>query len=308
MTSVVTALVRKLLQALPVPVLLLIPALLVLLLQPARLMAADAPDQAARPGAPAQRIIALAPHIVELLFAIGAGDRIIGTTSYADYPEQAKTIPQVGSYAGLQVEKILQLKPDLVIAWRTGNPPADLARLHKYGIPVVYSEMRNLDDVASELLLFGELTGQQATAATLAADYRQQLQQLRQQYQQRTPVRVFYELWSRPLTTVAANAWPQQQLAVCGAENPFADSLEDYPQVSLEQVVATNPQAIIQPDKHGQQSADSIDWQRWPQLGAVQHQAILHPDADKVHRMTPRTLPELALLCEQIDRVRQDFP
>jgi vitamin B12 transport system substrate-binding protein len=250
------------------------------------------------------KLIALAPHIVEQLYAIGAGEQIIGTTGYADYPEAARAIPVVGSYAGLQIEKIVQMQPDLVIAWKTGNPAADLARLQKYQMPIVYSDIRSLDDVAAELRQFGELTGRQTEAEQQAQAYEKELSRLRQRYSGKTPVRVFYELWSRPLTTVAGNAWPQQQLELCGAENPFADSLDDYPHVGLEQVLVSQPQAIVQPSKHSQDSPDAINWQKWPLIPAVKNQAIFHPDADKVHRMTARTLPEIDALCQQIDGVR----
>ena len=250
------------------------------------------------------KIIALAPHIVEQLYAIGAGDQVIGTTAYSDYPEAAKSIPVVGSYAGLQVEKILQMQPDLVIAWKTGNPVSDLERLKKYQLPVVYSDIRTLDDVAAELRQFGELTGRQTAAEYQARAYEQALSTLRNRYAGKQPVKVFYELWSRPLTTVAGSAWPQQQLELCGAENPFADSIDDYPHVGLEQVLVSQPQVVIQPSKHSQNSPDAINWQQWPSIPAVKNNAIFHPDADKVHRMTARTLPEIEKLCQQIDGIR----
>lgn len=258
-------------------------------------------DQAARQQ---QRIIALAPHIVEQLYAIGAGDQIIGTTAYSDYPEAAKQIPGVGSYAGLQIEKILQMQPDLIIAWKTGNPVADLQRLAHYGLNVVYSDLKRLEDVARELRTFGELTGRQAVAEAHALAYEQRLSTLRQTYADKTPLTAFYELWSQPLTTVAGHAWPQQQIELCGVHNPFEDALDDYPHVGLEQVLVTNPQIIIQPSKHSQDSPDAVNWEKWPSLPAVQHSAIFHPDADKVHRMTSRTLDEVEVLCQQIDDVR----
>ena len=250
------------------------------------------------------KIVALAPHIVEQLYAIGAGEQVIGTTAYSDYPKAAKAIPVVGSYAGLQVEKILQMQPDLVIAWKTGNPVSDLERLKKYQLPVVYSDIRTLDDVAAELRQFGELTGRQAVAEQQAQTYEKALSVLRSRYANKPPVKVFYELWSRPLTTVAGNAWPQQQLELCGGHNPFSDSVDDYPHVGLEQVLVSQPEAIVQPSKHSQNSPDAINWQQWPSIPAVKHNAIFHPDADKVHRMTARTLPEIERLCQQIDRVR----
>ncbi len=261
-------------------------------------------DQAARQQ---QRIIALAPHIVEQLYAIGAGDQIIGTTAYADYPEAAKQIPGVGSYAGLQIEKIIQMQPDVIIAWKTGNPVEDLQRLEQYQLKVVYSDLTRLEDVARELRTFGKLTGRQAAAESQAVAYEQRLGALRQTYADKAPLTAFYELWSQPLTTVAGTAWPQQQIELCGVHNPFQDAIDDYPHVGLEQVLVTNPQVIIQPSKHSQDSPDAVEWEKWPSLPAVQHSAIFHPDADKVHRMTSRTLDEVEVLCQQIDDARQRY-
>ncbi|MEK9711790.1 MAG: cobalamin-binding protein [Thalassolituus sp.] len=253
-----------------------------------------------------QRIVALAPHIVELLYSIGAGEQIIATTDYADFPPEAEKIPRAGSYAGLQVEKIIALKPDLILAWKSGNPEADLQRLEKYGQPVVYSDIVTLEDVAVELRRLGKLTGHSEKADDLATSYESELAHLRETYSNAEPVTVFYELWSHPLTTVAANAWPQQQLKLCGAENPFKDQPQDYPHISLEQVITQNPEVIIQPDHNGKTDINGIDWQRWAQLTAVKEGQIIHPDADKAHRMTLRALEATKALCEAIDQARQN--
>jgi len=252
-----------------------------------------------------QRIVALAPHIVELLFSIGAGKQIIATTDYADFPPEAEDIPRAGSYAGLQVEKIIALKPDLILAWKSGNPEADLQRLEKYGQLVVYSDIVTLEDVAIELRQLGGLTGHSEKAEALADAYESDLAHLRETYSNAAPVTVFYELWSHPLTTVAANAWPQQQLVLCGADNPFKDQPQDYPHISLERVITQNPDVIIQPDHNGKTDINGIEWQRWPQLTAIKENQIIHPDADKAHRMTLRALDATRELCAAIDKVRQ---
>ncbi|WP_221794976.1 cobalamin-binding protein [Oceanobacter mangrovi] len=251
------------------------------------------------------KIVALAPHIVELLYSIGAGNQIIATTEYSDFPEAANQIPRVGSYAGLQVEKILQMQPDLVIGWKTGNPEADLQRLAKFGVKVVYSDVEKLVDVARELRFFGQLTGREQQAGLRAGAYETRLGRLQLQYQLKSTVRVFYELWSRPLTTVAGNAWPQQQLHLCGGANPFAKLDRDYPQISLEQVILSDPELIIQPNHNGRDNTDAINWQHWPQLRAVANHHILKQNADQTHRMTERVLPAIQQLCETIDQVRQ---
>ncbi len=273
------------------------------------LLASSAPSLAELPSktqesVPAKRVIALAPHIVEMLFEVGAGDTIIGTTEHSDYPNAALSIPRIGNYARLNIEQVLAADPDLIIAWKTGNPSDDLARLEQLGLTIVYSQPDTLEDVAKELRYFGEITGHQQQAEQQAQLFLTRLTKIRAQYQDKSPISVFYELWPRPLTTVANLAWPQQQLDVCHASNPFVKSATDYPQINVEQVVVKAPQIIIQPSSHGMNSPDKVNWQQWPEIPAVKHNAFLIPDADKLHRMTSRSLDELALLCEKIDQFR----
>ena len=254
-----------------------------------------------------KRIIALAPHLVESLYAIGAGDQIIATTAHADYPAAAKNIMVVGNYARLQIEKIIQLKPDVVIAWTTGNPTVDLARLEKYQIKVIYSNPETLEDVAAELRLLGEITGRTEPASKLAEQYLTSLADIKQRYASQENIKVFYELWSRPIRTVAQKAWPQQQITLCGGVNPFADAKDDYPSVGLEQVLITLPQVVIQPSKSTSGDPDNLNWQQWPHVPAAKNGFVFHPNADKLHRMTTRVLEELVVLCEQIDTARQFY-
>ncbi len=118
---------------------------------------------------------------------------------------------------------------------------------------------------------------------------------------------MFYELWSRPLRTVANKAWPQQQIELCGASNPFADAHDDYPSVGLEQVLVTLPQVVIQPSQRSADSPNGLNWPQWQHIPAVKNNFIFHPNADKAHRMTIRMLDEVVVLCEQIDAARQFY-
>ena len=258
-------------------------------------------------GKKATRIIALAPHIVENLFTIGAGHLIVGTTDFSDYPEQAKQIPVIGNYATLSVEKILSLKPDLVIAWRTGNPPADLEKLKKYGIKVVYSHPVELTDVANELLWLGELTGHQAKATQQANQFKQRLTSLQSTYRGLQAMDVFYELWPQPLTTVAKQSWLQKQLDVCSANNPFVDSETDYPQVNLEQVVLSQPQVIIRPSSVANNANFANHWRQWTTIPAVQKNRFIITNADRSHRTSVRVLDEINVLCKQLDSYRKQL-
>lgn len=253
------------------------------------------------------RIVALAPHIVESLYEIGAGNMIIATSEHSDYPEEAKAIPRVGNYARLQIERIVQLAPDVIIAWRTGNPQDDLERLKSYGFKVVYSNPTTLASVADELMMLGQLTGKSTVANKIARDYLQRLNSLKSNYSQALPITGFYEMWARPLRTVANKAWLQQQLAICGVQNPFEQLSEDYPLVGLEQVLASKPQIVLQPTPHSPQNTDALNWQQWPEIPASKHGFIFHPDADKTHRMTIRMLDEVETMCKQVDTARNFY-
>lgn len=254
-----------------------------------------------------QRIITLAPHIIEMLFNLGVGNKVIATTEHSDYPEAANHVPRIGNYARLKLEKILAYEPDLIIAWRTGNPIDDLERLEKLGLNVVYSDPRNLDDVAKELRLLGKLTGSQERAEILAKRYESDLEKLRTTFANKAPISVFYELWPNPLTTISKNAWPQQHLNVCGATNSFSNSIVDYPQIGLEQVVIARPELIIQPISKGEKTPDAVNWFKFNEIPASIHKQIIFPNSDKLHRMTSRLLEELEELCVRIDNSRQYY-
>jgi vitamin B12 transport system substrate-binding protein len=250
-------------------------------------------------------IIALSPHIVEILYDIGAGEQIIGTTAFADYPEQAKDIPIIGNYLRLQLEKVIALQPDIIIAWKSGNPSDDLARLKQLGFNIIYSEPKNFDDIAKEMREFGLLTGHTEQAERQAQKLLSELSLIKEQNRGKAPITVFYELWSRPLTTVAKGSWPQQFLNICQASNPFEEVAIPYPQVNIEKVLQAPIQLIIQPLSINQSDRTGFNWHEWPIIPAVKNKQITQPDADAMHRMTMRSLNALKLLCADIDNTRE---
>ena len=191
------------------------------------------------------RIIALAPHIVEMLFDIGAGEQIIAATDYSDYPEAANAIPRIGSGLGIQIERVIELQPDLVIAWQGGNPNEDIARIKQLGFKVVYSKPLTFDDVANELRYFGQLSGHTEQGNKVADKFLAALAAIKKQYQPKTPLLGFYEAWSRPLTTIGSGSWPQQFMKVCGVTNPFKNAEAKYPQVNIEEILQHDFKVII---------------------------------------------------------------
>lgn len=252
-----------------------------------------------------QRIVALAPHIVEMLFEIGAGDKIIGTVDYADYPKAALDIERVGGYYGLQIERVLALKPDLVLAWKSGNKMADLEQLERLGLNVAYSEPGKIEDVARELKKFGVLVGEQENAELSASRYQKRLASLKSRYQGQKKLKVFYQLWPEPMMTINKNTWIHQVIETCAGDNVFANNSTDYPQIGVENVLVTMPEIIILPDERSDKEVPVIDWKKWQQIPAVKHDRFISVNADLLHRFSPRMLNGVENLCSDIDNFRQ---
>ncbi|MCF6194646.1 MAG: cobalamin-binding protein [Kangiellaceae bacterium] len=271
------------------------------------LNAADKEIESANSLLPAKRIVALSPHSVEMLFAIGAENRIIGTVEYADYPEAAKSIPRIGSYHGIQIENLLALKPDLVIGWKGGNKSSDLSKLKSLGLNIVYSQPKTINDINSELLELGRLTGLTENASRVVAKLQTKYHGILARYKSQKSVDVFYQLWHDPLQSVGKNSWIQSLIEDCGGNNIFKLSDAPYPLVTLESVLVKNPKVIIIPGHSG--NADEFSekkkiWEKWPEISAVKNNKIFAMNGDLLHRFTPRALEGLELLCQRIDEGR----
>ncbi len=256
----------------------------------------------AQPAA-AQRIIALAPHITELLYAIGAGDQLVAVSAYSDYPAAAKALPQVADYAGINLEAVLALQPDLVVAWKTGNVAADINRLQQFGIKVAFSDPLQISDLAGELRYLGQLTGRQLQAEQVAVQFEQQLAALQAHYANKKPLRVFFSMGTEPLTSVANQAWPAQAMTLCAADNILTNAVGDYPQPGLEQVLQARPEVIIFATA-GAKPADTGFWQPFQVIPAVAKAQFVTVDADLLYRTSPRTLQGISQLCQALDVYR----
>jgi iron complex transport system substrate-binding protein len=256
---------------------------------------------------PAQRIVSLAPHLTELLFAAGAGSRIVAVGAYSDYPEAVKALPQVGDSALLDLERIVALKPDLLVVWRDGNSPQQLQRLAALGIPMYASQLGTLADIATTLRRFGRLAGSEAAAEARAQRYEAELAALRERYAGRAPLRVFYQIWQRPLLTINDRHLISQGLALCGASNVFGTLAPLTPTVGDEAVVAANPDVIVTGRVGGDRGSgpDGLDtWRRLTQLKATRTNALLVVDPDTLHRSSDRITQGIQGLCEKLDGVR----
>ncbi|WP_298442793.1 cobalamin-binding protein [uncultured Ferrimonas sp.] len=252
------------------------------------------------------RIAAMSPSSVELLFAVGAGEQIVATVEYADYPPAATQIPRVGRYNHIDMEALLLSQPDLVVVAKADTNAELLQRLALVGVPVIDSSVSQLEQIPVVLRQLAAISGHKAQGEQVAEQFQLRLQQLLQRYQQRQPVTVFYQVWPEPLTTVAGG-WIEQMLSSCGGSNVFASALADYPQVSVEQVLVAAPQLILKPTHQGFSNSESQPWQQWPEIPAIKQQLQLTIDGDLVHRNGPRALDGLAQICQRIDQARQVY-
>ena len=254
---------------------------------------------------PAQRIISLAPHATELLFEVGAGPLLVGVSDYSDYPEQAKKISSVGSIFALDIERVIALKPDLVVLWGTGNAKLLANKLRGIHVSVFESEPSNFEMIASSLERLSILTGTEITGKTAAAKFRARLESLRKTYQTSgtaKPISVFYQVWSKPLMTLNDQHLVSTAIRLCGGKNVFADLKEISPTVSTEAVLAENPQAIV--TSMGEKQDMLADWRQFPHLSAVSKGNLFTLKSDLIIRAGPRVLDGTEELCKHLATAR----
>ncbi|HEX5476476.1 MAG TPA: cobalamin-binding protein [Burkholderiales bacterium] len=253
---------------------------------------------------PAERIVSLAPHLTELLYDAGAGGRVVGAIQYSDYPPAARALPRVGSDAGIDLEAVLALHPDLVVAWPNAGSARSIDRLEALGIPVFRSEPRELDDIARTLERLGALAGTPQAAARAAASFRARVRRLRERYSERPAVRVFYEVWNRPLQTVNGRHVISKVMRLCGGVNVFADLPSIAPLIDREAVLRANPQVIVASGLGAQRPGWLDDWKVFPGLAAAARGQLYFIPADLIQRHTRRLLDGAERLCRILEEVR----
>jgi len=253
---------------------------------------------------PAQRVIAMAPHVTELLFAAGGAERIIAAVAYSDYPEAAKRLPQVGSNRQIDMERVVALKPDLIVVWLHGSSERQIEQIRALGIPMFHSEPRKLDDIASSLSKMGKLMGTENVADAAAADLRKRLGALQSKYAGRAPVRMFYQVWDKPLYTLNGTHILSDAMRLCGGENVFASLKVTAPVVNVEAVLQENPEAMFS----GERSPTDIGlamWKPYTSLTAVKRDNLFSINGNLLNRSGPRMIAGTEIMCEKLDLARQ---
>jgi iron complex transport system substrate-binding protein len=264
---------------------------------------------------PPQRVVTLAPNLTEFVYAVGAGATLVGTMDTSNYPEAATRVPRIGDYQRLDVERILSLKPELVLVWYHGNQGRELAQLEAAGIRLFYLEPRSVDDVARDLVRIGALLGHAAEGEARAAALNRDFAALRARYAHAPPVSVFFQVWAQPLMTLNGQHLTSDLLALCGGVNVFGALSALAPQISMESVVAADPEAIFgtrrvddaQPRWRREPQRDGFRmWQRFGELTAVRRSWFFTVPGDLVTRQGPRAIEGARAVCGALDQVRAE--
>lgn len=265
----------------------------------------DDTDREVRLAEPAERIVSLAPNVTELLFTAGAGERIVATVEYSDFPEAAERIPRIGRHDQLNLEAILELQPDLVVGWQSGNPGRQIDRLRELGVPVYLSEPRQPRDVADTVSRLGHLAGTEAVAEEAAAAFIERFETLRGLYAGRETVEVFYQVWDDPLMTVNGDHMISAIIRGCGGRNVFADLPSLAPRVDVEAVLDRDPALIVAGSRGRERVGWLDDWRAWPELEAVERDQLQFIPSALLQRQTARILDGMERLCQQIEQARR---
>jgi iron complex transport system substrate-binding protein len=252
--------------------------------------------------ATAQRIVSLAPNLTELVYKVGAGDQLVAVSAWSDYPRAVLQLPVVGNAFTVDQEQLALANPDLLLVWESGTPAHVVDELRSIGYNVAAVRTRDLDDVANALLQIGKLTGHSAEAEAAAADYRSNLQTLRDRYQSTAPIRVFYQVAARPLYTINTEHYISELISVCGGDNIFEDLSELAPTVDVEAVVDRDPEVMLASTDAGDDAF--AEWQRWPKIAANRFGNQFLLPADEIGRATTRVIIAGNAMCIALQQAR----
>ncbi len=253
---------------------------------------------------PALRVVSLAPHLTENLFSAGAGSQVVGVVSYSDFPEEAKAIASVGNYRAFSLEAILALDPDLIVAWKSGNGDAKIAQLKSLGLKVFVGEPREIEDIASSIARLGLATGHEQEARQAGEAFLATLAQLRREYSSEPEVGVFYQVWNAPLQTLNGEHLISDVIRMCGGRNVFSDALTLAPHVSVEGVVAADPEVIVVSGMGENRPEWLEDWRSWTDIRAVRNQQLYFINPNHLVRHSSRILLGAKKMCEYLKRAR----
>jgi len=247
-----------------------------------------------------QRVLALAPSLTEMIFSLGAGEKLVGVTRFSNYPPAAKNLPRVGSYIQLDLERIVALGPDLCFATKDGNPKHSVDAIKALGIPVYAVDPRTLEQIMNTLLVMGDILQTQDRAQKLVAGLRKRIEQVRKRVAASTErPGVFFQISDKPIVSAGRNSFIDRLITLAGGTN-LAGNMDGYPRYSWENIMVLQPEVVLLSTMAGGQSADQLkeSWQRWPEIPAVRQDRLYMVDADLFNRPTARLIDGLEKLVD----------
>jgi iron complex transport system substrate-binding protein len=251
----------------------------------------------------AERIVSLAPNLTELVYAVGAGEQLVGVSAWSDFPREVLELPVIGDAFTVDQEQLALTRPDLILVWESGTPAHVVDELRAIGYTVASIRTRDLDDVATALLAVGELTGHASEAELAAAAYRTELRSLRDEYADVEPIRVFYQVAARPLYSINNEHYISELIAICGGDNIFKDLSELAPTVDVEAVVDRDPEVMLASTDAGDDAF--VEWERWPSMAANRFGNHYLLPADEIGRATTRVLIAGRAMCTALQHARK---
>jgi iron complex transport system substrate-binding protein len=253
---------------------------------------------------PARRIVSLAPGATAMLFAAGAGERIVATVQYADEPDAARAIPRVGDAQAFDLERILALRPDLVVVWSNGNSAASIERLQRLGLPLYRHKAERLSELAAAVRRMGAIADSRAVADAAARQLDARIAALRAQARGASPLQVFLQVWDHPLYTVGGQQPLSEALELCGARNIFADLSMPAPVVSTEAVLARAPDVVVAAAQAGPAVQWLAQWRGYPMLRATRSDNLIAFEDTSLTRIGPAAIVATEKLCRVLDAAR----
>lgn len=254
---------------------------------------------------PAKRIATLSPGATELMFAAGAGEKVVAVVNHSDYPPAALKIPLVGNHTRIDLEALLALEPDLVITWVTGNPPAQMEMLKELGLPTFAIEPRTFEEVSSVIERLSVLAGTEKEGFAEAERFRKGIAEVSEKYLSAEPILVFYQVWETPLMTISNDHLIGKVLQLCGGVNVFGDMPRLVPRISAEVVLQADPHVILTGSVEGASDDELDHWKDYSGMSAVARGNLFFVPASPISRPTPRLLEASQLICQKLDIARE---
>ena len=248
--------------------------------------------------------MSLAPHLAELVFAVGAGDMLVGVSAYTDYPDAAAKLPVVGDAFGLDQERLAVIQPDVLLAWNSGTPAHVIDDIRARGYRVEVVTTASISDISTALQQIGKLTGHAHEADAVTHEFEDRMRKLMVEHNDAKPISVFYQISKRPLYTVNAEHYVSELIEICGGTNVFAYLGGLAPLIGVEAVLQRNPEVIMASTDAGPEAF--LEWQRWPDLAANRYANQFLMPANEIGRATPRLLVAAGAVCDALDQSRRN--